>query len=169
MKIELTKTCLTCGDEFERKKRFSLKWWVTAKYCCRECFFKAQIGSARAMMIGTVPPNKGIKMSNEQRLKLSVAHMGKTPWNKGSGKPKTRSARDTKEYRNFRVSILIKASYMCSECGVVNGRLEIDHLKPVKFFPDLVLDENNVRVLCRECHKKTLTYGKKVFNYGYLS
>jgi len=108
---------------------------------------------------------RGKPLSQEQKIKLSLVKQGYVPWNKGLGKPRKSDVRKTRIFKNFRISILIKSSYRCSECGNINGRLEIDHIKPVKFFPELVLDENNVRILCRECHKKTPTYGTKVFNY----
>lgn len=159
-----TKNCLQCNKSFIRKKGFNLKWWATAKYCSHKCSTESKIGKPGGML-GKKASNKGKKMSTEQKLKISLAKQGSVPWNKGFGKSRGFDVRRTRKFKEFRINILIKSSYRCSECGVVNGRLEIDHIKPVKFFPELVLDEENVRVLCRECHKKTPTYGIKVFNY----
>lgn len=162
-----TKTCQICNQKFTKGLRRSNPSWATAKYCSLSCTYKSKIGKPSGTF-GKPSKGKGIPLSSEQKLKISASKIGCTPWNKGLGKPRVFDIRRTRKFKEFRVSILIKSSYLCAECGVVNGRLEIDHIKPVRFFPELVLDENNVRVLCRDCHKKTDTYGAKIFKtYGY--
>jgi 5-methylcytosine-specific restriction endonuclease McrA len=46
------------------------------------------------------------------------------------------------------------------ECGERGGRLEADHIKPVSKFPELIFELTNGRTLCRDCHFKTITYGR---------
>lgn len=111
--------------------------------------------------------------SNWKRIKYCsqncywVAKQGCIPWNKGKGTPRGYDVRNTRKYRTLRVSVIIKAEHRCQTCGSASGRLEVDHIKPIRFYPDLVWDEGNMRVLCRECHKKTPTYGTKVFSHGH--
>lgn len=78
----LTKKCLQCNETFKRKKRFSFKWWKTAKYCSVNCSAQSKVGKPGGMR-GKISPNKGKKMSEEQKKKLSLAHLGKSAWNKG--------------------------------------------------------------------------------------
>ncbi len=41
----------------------------------------------------------------------------------------------------------------CEECGVTQ-ELHAHHIMPKSIYPELALDENNVKVLCKECHMK---------------
>lgn len=159
--IMATKICLICKKEFSKPKKQSFRWWNKAKLCSVRCTSKYRLGRPSGML-GKIPWNKGKKTGH---LPRSGFQMGHNPWNKGKGTTKGCDARTTRKFKDLRITVLIKASYKCSECGSIKGRLEVDHIKPVKFYPELVLDESNLRVLCRECHKNTPTYGKKVFNY----
>ena len=74
------------------------------------------------------------------------------------------------EYRNFRREVLIRDNYACVLCGdhSYKGRgghcyLHVDHIKPYSLYPELRLDLNNARTLCKDCHYKTDTYGAKVY------
>ena len=60
------------------------------------------------------------------------------------------------EWRTF---VFQRDKYTCQECKQVGGRLEAHHIKAFKKYPDLRLDINNGLTLCKECHKKTDTYG----------
>lgn len=66
--------------------------------------------------------------------------------------------RSTKGYKEWRLSVLKEGKKKCKLCGS-KERLEVDHIKPLALYPKLALDVNNGRVLCRNCHKKTDTYG----------
>lgn len=77
-----TKKCLKCNREFSRKPRFNKKWWAGAKYCSVTCSAASKIGKPSGML-GKVAHNRGKKMSEAQKLKLSLALKGRTVWNKG--------------------------------------------------------------------------------------
>lgn len=49
----------------------------------------------------------------------------------------------------------------CVLCGS-KERLEADHIRPRSLYPELKLDINNGRTLCRDCHKKTDTYAGRI-------
>lgn len=46
---------------------------------------------------------------------------------------------------------------------------EADHIKPFAYFPELRLDVNNGQTLCKDCHKKTPTWGERAKNYAITS
>lgn len=43
--------------------------------------------------------------------------------------------------------------FMCVSCGS-RGRIEVDHIKPVRDFPELAFDVTNLQCLCPKCHGK---------------
>ena len=62
----------------------------TAIYCSRKCKSKdlyCKVKEAGFHSIGRVPPNKGMKASEETRKKLSESHLGQKAWNAGTGNP----------------------------------------------------------------------------------
>jgi 5-methylcytosine-specific restriction endonuclease McrA len=53
----------------------------------------------------------------------------------------------------MRMAILERDGFRCRECGA-HGRLEIDHVKPVRTHPKLAWDPDNLQALCASCHTK---------------
>ncbi|WP_208348795.1 HNH endonuclease [Pseudaestuariivita rosea] len=53
----------------------------------------------------------------------------------------------------LRAAILERDGYRCRECGA-RGRLEVDHIKPVRTHPQLSYDPDNLQSLCPSCHTK---------------
>ena len=72
------------------------------------------------------------------------------------------------EWRAKRLEILEREHFECRFCKE-DGRvttldhsiLEVDHIEELKDRPDLALDSDNLRVLCKDCHNKR----HKRFNY----
>lgn len=60
-----------------------------------------------------------------------------------------------------RQEILVRDNYECIWCKE-NGKvttqfdsiLEIDHIKELEHHPELALDNDNLRTLCKDCHNK---------------
>lgn len=68
----------------------------------------------------------------------------------------------TWEYKQWRKAVFERDNYTCVWCGDnKGGNLEADHIKPKSLFPELVFDINNGRTLCKGCHRKTNTWGRK--------
>lgn len=58
---------------------------------------------------------------------------------------------NTKRWRLFRWSILERDGFRCVQCGA-RGRLEVDHIIPVRDAPDRAYDPENLQSLCPRCH-----------------
>ena len=71
-----------------------------------------------------------------------------------SRKPKDRFL-TSYEWRKVRMRALIRDGARCACCGSTpqNGaRMDVDHIKPRRRFPELALDIDNLQVLCDECN-----------------
>lgn len=108
---------------------------------------------------------KGDKMPESAKEKLrayALTRKGENAGNwKGGKTTEGTRIRYSLESKNWRKSILERDDYTCQICKVRGGKLEVDHIKPFAYFPELRFDLSNGRVLCRECHKKTDTYAYK--------
>lgn len=62
----------------------------------------------------------------------------------------TRTAR----WQVLRHVILERDGWTGRTCGTRTGRLEVDHVKPVRDEPDHAFDPGNLQVLCSSCHGK---------------
>lgn len=63
-----------------------------------------------------------------------------------------------KTYAAWRKIVLVRDGFKCVWCGSKTD-LECDHIQPYITHPELRLDPDNGRTLCKECHKKTPNYG----------
>lgn len=57
----------------------------------------------------------------------------------------------TVEYKDLKARIALRASYACEDCGD-QRHCDMHHIEAVAWNPTKVLDENNVRYICRRCH-----------------
>lgn len=54
-------------------------------------------------------------------------------------------------WHTLRMAILERDNFRCRSCGA-RGRLECDHIEPVRLRPDLAYDPANLQLLCASCH-----------------
>lgn len=54
-------------------------------------------------------------------------------------------------WRALRLETLRRDGFKCRGCGA-RGRLEIDHIEPVRDRPDLSFEPGNLQSLCPCCH-----------------
>lgn len=66
-------------------------------------------------------------------------------------------AKNPAEWRKL---VLERDNHTCLVCGSKENIIT-DHTEPQKLFPNLALETDNGRVLCRKCHRK---YGKQVLS-----
>lgn len=79
-------------------------------------------------------------------------------WRGGISLPNAR-LRSTKEYRAWNKAVKERDDYTCQFCGVRNKSNHADHIAPFALYPQLRYSLDNGRVLCKDCHKTTDTYG----------
>lgn len=61
-----------------------------------------------------------------------------------------KNPRNTVTYRNF---AKLHTKSKCEICGSAY-RLELHHITPISVMPDLIYSVENLKTLCRRCHKK---------------
>jgi 5-methylcytosine-specific restriction endonuclease McrA len=112
--------------------------------------------------LGIKPPStKGQKRSFEFRKHQAEMRKGKKCyfW-KGGVTDINLKIRGSLEYRLWREAVFARDKYTCIWCGDNRGgNLEADHIKPFSLYPELRFAIDNGRTLCKNCHKKTETYG----------
>lgn len=74
--------------------------------------------------------------------------------------PQNQKIRASHEYKIWRKLVFKRDKYTCVWCGQIGGELHADHIKQFAFYPELRLDLNNGRTLCKPCHMKTDSYLK---------
>lgn len=56
-------------------------------------------------------------------------------------------------WKSLRFLAKRRDGFRCVECGAVD-HLEVDHIKPVRGWPELAFDLDNLQTLCRQCHSR---------------
>ena len=105
------------------------------KFCCLRCRYDSQ------------KVCEPIQLSRNRYVKPRTYHLTK--------RDKHGGILDI-EWRN---KIFKRDDYTCQICHVRGTRIQADHIKPYKEFPELRYELSNGRTLCIDCHKKTETYG----------
>ena len=132
----------------------------------------------------------GIKHTEEHKAKISAAMKGKRnslgvkrslAWRKHlsdlwtdnpkhnnwiDGKSYARSSKRIQEmqrleYRLWRTAVFERDKFTCQICHKIGGKIEADHIKPYLTHPELRLNIDNGRVLCKPCHLKITNEQRK--------
>lgn len=69
---------------------------------------------------------------------------------------------------NWRKEVFKRDNYTCQIClkpssKLPRSSLTADHIQPWSLFPELRFDLDNGRTLCLDCHRKTDTWGYKMY------
>ena len=59
----------------------------------------------------------------------------------------------TRRWKGLRLLALRRDGWACVQCGSA-GRLEVDHIRPVRDAPELSFDLGNLQCLCPSCHTR---------------
>lgn len=109
---------------------------------------------------GRIPWNKGIEF-------FAIKGQKNPNWLGGVTK-ENEKIRKSVQYKLWREAVFARDNWTCQECKIRGNNLEAHHIKPFYFFPELRLAIDNGVTLCVPCHKKTDTWGKKIFNSKYV-
>jgi len=106
--------------------------------------------------IGNVPWNTGIPWSEEVKKKLR----GPRPHTAG----KNNHAWVGGKYRWWRDGCVTRDDYTCQDCKtqyLLEGFLDVHHIKSKSKYPELRYEVSNGRTLCPNCHKVRTLEGMK--------
>lgn len=132
---------------------------VWYKGICKDCGSLVQHQNAkRCMPCSLIHRASGIKRPDEAGDKHHNWQGGKTE--------ESKAFRNSLEYRVWRKRVFERDQYTCQNCDQIGGELNADHIKPFALYTELRLDLNNGRTLCRQCHLKTPTWGRKAISYA---
>lgn len=126
--------CLTCGDETRTYDKRATSG--AGKFCslpCKGDYMKTQTGSKAHRYI-------------DGRCEYGNRHFNTGAHNK-----------------RWRLAVLERDRYTCTECGERGRELHVDHIKPFKDYPELRYELTNGRVLCKWCHYE-ITFRKSPLN-----
>lgn len=153
-----TSNCQTCGNKISVLYQSKIRL-----FCNKSC---AGIANTKGQFKkGYISWNKGLRGYNS----------GEKHWHwKGGVTPINRMIRTSSDYMEWRIKVLRRDNFTCTMCGVKNGMgrkvvFHIDHIKPFATHPELRLDINNGRTLCKDCHKLTDSFGVKNINQNYVN
>ena len=98
---------------------------------------------------------KGKKVSNETRVKMSIAKKGeKSRFWMGGINPINDTIRKSLEYKNWRKECLLRDNFRCQKTGISGGYLEVHHINNFSDFPELRFVINNGITLSKISHKE---------------
>lgn len=141
------RTCAFCGEAFERPL-----YLLNPKpgiYCSILCSNRAKDRKWFKTMVRT----------SEHCAKIAQSRTGdKNPMWKGGVTPEHRIARNSAEYRKWRITVFKTDRFKCSYCGS-NKRIEAHHIDPFSTNKEARYDPENGRTLCYECHKYVQSFG----------
>ena len=158
---KITKNCLVCGESF--------KIWVSSivrgqgLFCSTKCRGINQTNEG-VIVKSCIICSKQFNVSGSQKTGgygkfCSMYCYGlskRSPAYKDDEAIKTRRS---PEYRKWRKSVFERDDYTCQWCGMRGKTLNADHIKPFSYYPELRLNLDNGRTLCKPCHMKTDTWG----------
>lgn len=139
-KMDKSKVCLVCGNNYLVRYTFSKKQVMKSKYCSQECRVKS---------------HKARKIS-EQGLINMLMGSSRGPehyrW-KGGITTENIKIRNSHKYKIWRKSVFNRDSRSCRMCFYKGDQVHAHHIKSFSKHPDLRFDINNGITLCKECHK----------------
>lgn len=118
---------MQCWITIYQKYTCSAKEWeLRRKYCSKPCADKAQIWT---------------KQSEETKRKRKESLFKETD--------------KLKDYSSLRLRILERDKYICKKCWFTDKEImEVDHIKPRRYFPELGMNPDNLETLCPNCHRR---------------
>ena len=160
--------CKTCGADM----RIEPNQVGRKKFCSKACFFAGRElkGLFTKGHPDLVPPEKR-GHSTETRSKMrevnrkNARYGADNPLWQGGAREKRKREMQGYKYRDWRQAVFSRDNWTCQICKARGVYLEADHIKPWCAFPDLRYEVSNGRAVCRPCHVKLDTHGRKALKY----
>ena len=136
-KIIPERLCKYCWKVFYKKVTTSkIIWLKWSKFCCKICADKDRIW---------------IKMDQKTIKKMINSRRIKTE--------------NLIDYCSLRKRILKRDNYTCKSCNYSEKEImEVDHILPRLYFPELSMDINNLQTLCSNCHRRKTLRDIRIFS-----
>ena len=131
--------CQTCGKEFYAPLWLLKKGY--GKYCSLECRRHNDIAKNKMSIakIGKKPWNKGLTKQTDKRIDYERPTKFKS-----QGKCELQEIiRHCYKYRQWRSDVFTRDNFTCQECGLIGGKLNADHIKPFSW----IIKDNNIKTL----------------------
>jgi len=126
-----------------------------------------------AIRLGINPPTfRGSHHTEKTRKKMSeykITNKERNPFYKGGISKINDLIRKSFKSKLWREAVFARDNWTCQTCGVKGGNLNAHHIKPFSQYPELRLATDNGITLCKECHRKTESWGINQFtNKNYI-
>lgn len=162
-KMRLKRVGQFSGNKHPRWKEDSNRRSAETKLC--DCGCGTEIkkydnrGRVKKYYNGHALKGKKREFTQEWISNLSISRKGqgagKNHWNwKGGITEPNHAIRTSAEYKEWRQKVFQRDYFTCVCCGEKPRKIIADHIKPFYFFPELRLDVDNGRTLCKDCDKK---------------
>lgn len=141
------KKCSTCYKKWQSKKENNPNW-KGEKPKCKNCKKALSVWKTKNQLCNKCfgKSKRGFNSHN---------------W-KGGITPINEAIRKSIEYKEWRRAVFNRDNYTCIWCNKKDKTIQADHIKPFATFIELRFDVDNGRTLCKDCHRKTDTYGVKI-------
>lgn len=161
-----TRACLHCKNEFVFRLVRLNETLTRGKFCSLVCKRQYYLIIKNCLTCGKdfkvfphkIKEGKGFYCSKEC-MQISPIYLQKLPraethhaW-KGGVTPERHRIRMSTSYKKWRTEVFKRDNYTCQICSQRGGQIQADHIKSFAIFPDLRLDLNNGRTLCKPCHR----------------
>lgn len=147
-------SCETCKKEV-------ITWDKTRKTCSWEC---------RNKRISKLYKGKIFTEKHKESIRKNHHNVcgDKNPNWKGGINPWHKNARSTRKFKDWRIKVLARDGNACVICGKTRS-LEVDHIKPLFLFPELMHEVSNGQTLCCSCHRKKNVLDRKVYKFDFAN
>jgi hypothetical protein len=152
---ENTLVCFVCDNFFvvDGNRR------LTAKFCSKICEMKSR--ERRVLLICQYCHKQYYKIQSKVFFSKYCSDKC-TRQSRNQGKA-TEAAKfyHSKAWHVVRTQAFERDNHTCQKCGITEGNLEGNHIRPRSRFPELALVIENIETLCKFCHIEVTTQQKR--------